>query len=206
MSFYSTRVYPHLMDRILGNAGALRGAALQGTHGNVLEIGFGTGLNLPHYPPTVRRLVAVDIAEPLPTIVKTRTAGLNFELKRVVYPGGSDLPFSDREFDCVVTTWTLCCVEDVAATLREIWRVLGSGGRYHFLEHGRSPSESIARWQRRLNPLAKHAANGCRLDLQVAELVEQNRFRLITLKRFTLSRALAIATEMFQGVAAPRSR
>src|SRR5437879_9152167 len=133
-----------------------RREALRPLHGEVLEIGFGTGLNLPHYPPTVAKVVALEPACLLPSAVAKRIAAAPIPVK-LVRGSAEGLPFEDRHFDCVVSTWTLCTIPDVATALREAPRVLKPGGQYVRLEHGRTDSPMIAECTDRPYPLpARH--------------------------------------------------
>ena len=136
----------------------------------MLEIGFGSGLNLRHYPEAVERVLAVEpsdlawrLAEPRMPAARRRSSGWGWTA-----PGS---PVPDASVDGVVSTFTLCTIPDVAAALAEIRRVLRPGGRLHFLEHGRAPEESVRRWQGRLQPLQSRMIGGCRLDRRIDELV-----------------------------------
>src|SRR5574341_746603 len=156
MGFYADHVFPYLMDWTLGprRFREQRELALAPAHGHVLEIGFGTGLNLPHYPRAVTSLTAIEPAPLLPKTVARRISGraLPVELVRL---SAETLPFEDGRFDCAVSTWTLCTIPDSVAALREVRRVLKPGGRYLFLEHGRSDDARVAKWQDFFNPLQR---------------------------------------------------
>ena len=165
MSFYATHLFPHLMDWSMGTRRfqRQRREALSPLRGEVLEIGFGTGLNLPHYPAAVSRATALEPARLLPQKVAGRIATASMPVK-IVYGSAERLPFGDRRFDCVVSTWTLCTIPDAVAALQEVRRVLKPGGRFAFLEHGRSDSPGIAKWQDRLNPLQQRIGVGCNMN------------------------------------------
>jgi len=203
MGLYSNCLFPLLLDWGLDSPefGKYRRRALESASGDVLEIGFGTGLNLPYYPPGVKRLVAIDSERLLPGRVRRRIQAtqLPVEVKRV--DAQRPLPFYDHSFDTVVTTLTLCSIEDVGAALGEIRRVLKPEGQYLFFEHGRSDNESIARWQDRLNPIQRVIACGCNLNRPIDRLIRESGFELRTLDRFVLPKTLRILSHIYRGTA-----
>ena len=140
--------------------------------GRVLEIGFGTGANLSHYPESVRQLEIVEPDAALNARAERRLAKSSREV--IVHAlSAEQLPFDAGSFDTVVSTFTLCSIPDVASALREIHRVLKPGGQFLFLEHGLSPEEGVARWQHRLTPIQKIIGGGCHLDRPMRLLIEQ---------------------------------
>jgi ubiquinone/menaquinone biosynthesis C-methylase UbiE len=173
MRFWSERVFPWLMDRLAENdeeLKILRTRALAGAGGRVLELGFGTGLNLYHYPPAVRRIVAVD---PNPGMVarareRMATLGIDVEHHRIT---AETLPFDASSFDSVVCTLTLCSIPRVDAALREVRRVLKPHGQFLFLEHGRHPEARVYRWQDRLNGVWGKVFDGCNINRDMARLI-----------------------------------
>lgn len=177
MSLYSRCLFPHLCHRALRSrpVSRLRQASLAEVEGEVLEIGFGTGLNLPHYPGTVKAVHAVEPSEGMRELAEKLLAerqgdGPAFPLE--ILPGrAEDLPFDDGRFDAVVSTFTLCSIPEVARALAEVRRVLRPGGSFHFLEHGESPDPGVRRWQGWLNPIQGCLGDGCRLDRRIGELV-----------------------------------
>ena len=178
----------------------LRREVLSEADGEILEIGFGTGLNLEHYPEHVRHLTAVD-----PGVGMTRIARRRMEQSRVDVDlhvqTAEELPFEDGRFDCVVSTWTLCSIQEAGRAVTEIGRVLRPGGRYIFLEHGLSVEAGIQRWQSRLTPLQKRLAGGCRLDVDIEALVRSGPFREVRVERFLLEGTPRIVGSMYRGVA-----
>ncbi len=202
MGLYADQIFPRLLERALGVLGGFRKVALLRASGDVLEVGFGTGLNLPHYPKAVRSLVALDPMTALRERVEARIAAVPFPVTRVSLRAGGTLPFDAARFDCIVTTWTLCSIDDAAAALGEMRRVLKPGGQYLFLEHGRSDDPGVARWQRRLTPLQRWIA-GCRLDLPIADVIRRAGFEVPELNRFVLPKHTRLGAEMYQGVARP---
>jgi SAM-dependent methyltransferase len=202
-NLYAKIIFPWLLELSVGGkrfAGE-RTKALKSVHGEVLEVGFGTGLNLPHYPPSVTRLVALDPDEMLPSKVSRRIAAASFPVERV-QQAGEHLPFPAGRFNCVVTTLTLCTIADPASALTEIRRVLRAGGTYVFLEHGRSADPRVARLQDRLNPLWRLSGigRGCNINCPIDSLIAQAGFRIVSLERYVLGRP-RIMTEMYRGLA-----
>ena len=180
----------------------LRTDMLKEAEGDVLEIGFGTGLNLAHYPATLRSLSIVDQARILPRRVTERAAAVSFPI-HVQHLNAEKLPFFDEQFDRVVSTWTLCTIEDVVKALREIRRVLKQDGLFLFLEHGRSDDSRIARWQDRFNPVQNVIGCGCNLNRRIDRLIEQSGLKIVKLDRFPMQSVPRIAGEMYRGTAVP---
>ncbi len=178
----------------------LRTGLLASAHGEVLELGIGTGLNLPHYPETVTGLEAVDPADLLPKTVAARSAGLPFPV-RIQRGTAEMLPHTDRRFDSVISTWTLCTIPNPVVALQEVGRVLKPGGSFLFLEHGRSDDRKIAAWQDRLNPIQNVIGCGCNLNRQIDDLITQAGLHITQLDRFTMKDVPKLGGEMYRGVA-----
>ena len=179
VGFYRDQVLPRLVDRTCGVAGMRRwrAAVTEGLGGRVVEIGFGSGLNVEHYPDEVEEVLAVE-----PAVVARRLAArrIGASRVRVEYVGldGREIPLEDSSCDAALSTFTLCTVPDPDLVLRELRRVLRPGGRFHFLEHGLSPDPPVARWQRRLDPLQCRFADGCHLTRDMPVLVGEAGFSL----------------------------
>lgn len=172
MGFYIEHVLPRVINLLMAHEpfAQERRACLADVSGTVLEIGFGTGLNLPHYPPEVRHLFALDRSELGRKLARERMARAPFPVDFVA--GNAErVGLASESVDNVVTTWTLCTIPDPAKALSEIRRVLRVGGRYHFVEHGRSPEERVARWQERLNPIQKVIGGGCHLNRRIDRII-----------------------------------
>jgi ubiquinone/menaquinone biosynthesis C-methylase UbiE len=177
MSFYSRVIFPRICDFLLDTelVREHRQKLLAPAAGRILEIGFGTGLNLPHYPPSVRQITAVDPNPGMLSLAARRIAQTQIEVDRQTL-SGERLPLETESFDCVVSTFTLCSIRDVSQALAEIFRVLKPGGRFLFFEHGLSPDPGVQKWQRRLNWLQKRLGDGCHLDRDMRALVSDQPF------------------------------
>jgi ubiquinone/menaquinone biosynthesis C-methylase UbiE len=202
LGIYSRHIFPRLCDWSMRNPRIerLRKETLSGVRGEILEVGFGTGLNLEHYPEHVHHLTAVDPGEGMSRLARRRIerSEINVDLR---VQTAEELPFEDGQFDCVVSTWTLCSIQDARRAVLEISRVLKPGGRFLYMEHGLSDEASVQRWQRRLTPLQKRIAGGCRLDVDIEALVRSGAFGEVNIERFLLDRTPKIAGSMFWGVA-----
>ena len=206
MGFYAKHIFPRVMDWMLRGPQhqAERETVLRSIRGDVLEVGFGTGLNLRHYPPGVTRLTAIDVADLLPARNGRRISAAPFPIERVRLTA-ERLPFPDARFDCVVSTWTLCSIPDALAALREVRRVLEPGGRFVFLEHGRSDDPRVARWQDRFNPIQRVIGVGCNLNRPIDALVRGAGFAITRLDRYVIEGEPRIMAEMYRGTASPRA-
>ncbi len=190
-----------IQDRVMQIMDPLRAEALEGAEGDVLEVGFGTGLNLPHYGDRVERLTGLDpLAAQGFAALDERIAGAHFPVERCVLDADGELPFDAGRFDTLVTTWTLCSIPDAARALTEMKRVLKPGGRYVFIEHGRAPHANLVRWQDRINPVWRFICDGCNLNRKIDQLVEEAGFEVSKLDRFRAD-GPAIAAHMYRGVA-----
>jgi len=173
MGFYSERVFPRLINRLMDTTQTreTRARVCAGLTGDVLEIGFGTGLNLPHLPAAVTRLWAVDPMENGRILAGDRLSAARVDVGFIGLDGQS-IPLEDDSVDSALSTWTLCSIPDPVAAVREIRRVLRPGGRLCFVEHGRSPDPRVLAWQRRLNPIQRRLACGCTLDSDIPAIIE----------------------------------
>jgi len=200
MGLYRHHIFPRLMDWVMAGEEfrRLRTESLSHVHGEVLELGIGTGLNLPHYPKTITCLHAIDPANLLPKIVMERSAGQSFPI-RIQHLTAESLPYDDDSFDFVVSTWTLCTISDPVKALREVRRVLKPDGVFLFLEHGRSEDESVAAWQDRLNPIQNIIGCGCNLNRRIDRLIIQAGLKIMTLDRFHMQNVPRLAGEMYKG-------
>jgi ubiquinone/menaquinone biosynthesis C-methylase UbiE len=202
MAFYQRVIFPWLCDLTLGQpfVAEYRKPLLAQAGGDILEIGFGTGLNLPHYPEHVHHITTIE-----PNAGMSRRARKRIEHSRVQVEQhplrGEQLPFADDRFDCVVSTFTLCSIDDVSRALAEIYRVLRPGGRFLFLEHGLSPDSGVQKWQRRLNRLQMWLADGCRLDRDMRGVIASQPFGTMEFTEFDMARSPRTHGHLYRGSA-----
>ena len=179
MGFYSTHIVPRFIDKALGTPAMQEGrdAVAAGLSGTVLEIGFGSGLNVASYPPEIELVYAVEPALTARKIAVPRIAASPIPIQ---YAGlhGETVALGDNSCDGALCTFTLCTIPGVEQALAELRRVLKPGGRFHFLEHGLAPDAKTQAWQRRLDPLEKRLADGCHLTRDPVELVKAAGFEL----------------------------
>lgn len=185
MGLYSERVLPRIINRVCGSKTVepLRRRVCAGLSGDVVEIGFGSGLNVPFYPAAVTGVSAVEPSDVGWKLAAKRLAPTRVPVQRSGLDGQA-LPFADDSFDAAVSAWTLCTIPDVAAALAEIRRVIKPGGKFHFLEHGLAPDEPVRRWQRRLDPLQHRVAGGCHFTRPIVELLMAAGFTIDELDVF----------------------
>lgn len=185
MGFYAERVLPRIIDVACGTKTAEphRRRVCEGLAGDVVEIGFGSGLNVPFYPATIARVAAVEPSDAAWRLAEKRLTATTIPVERSGLDGQS-LPFEDDSYDAALSTWTLCTIPDVAVALLEVRRVLKSGGTLHFLDHGLAPDERVRRWQRRLDPVEMRVAGGCHLTRPIVELLTTAGFTIEELDVF----------------------
>ncbi|MEU0541467.1 class I SAM-dependent methyltransferase [Nocardia sp. NPDC005978] len=185
MGIYEERVLPHIIDKTCGSAmlDPVREKACAGLRGRVVEIGFGSGRNVPFYPAAVTSVSAVEPADRGWAMAAGRVARSTVPVERSGLDGQS-LPFADNSFDSALTTWTLCTIPDVQAALAELRRVLAPGGTLHFAEHGLAPDPGVQKWQQRLNPVQNTLFGGCNLNRDVRIMLEDAGFEIRELDRF----------------------
>ena len=204
MGFYGERILPRIINVAMNTKQhrEVRARVCAGLSGDVVELGFGSGLNLPHFPEAVTSLRAVDPAELGQRLAADRIAEFG---RRVDFAGldGQHLPFETGSVPAVLSTWTLCTIPDAVAALREVKRVLGPGGTFHFVEHGISPDANVERWQHRLEPINRRVAGGCHFTRNIPALLEQAGFSVDRLDTYYAPREPKPAAWTFEGVARP---
>jgi len=178
MGFYQDQILPHVIDLAMRqrNLAAYRNRVVPAAEGRVLEIGIGSGLNLPFYTQKAKLVIGLD---PSPKLLSKarRAAHPVSSLVEFVEGSAEAIPLEDGSVDTVVTTWTLCSIPDAPRSLREMRRVLKPGGRLLFVEHGRAPDPSVRWWQDRLTPVWKRVGGGCHLNRAIGTLIEGAGFQ-----------------------------
>jgi ubiquinone/menaquinone biosynthesis C-methylase UbiE len=202
MGIYSRHVLPRIVNAACGMKAAdpLRERVCAGLEGEVVEIGFGSGLNVPFYSDRITRVAAIEPADVGWKLAEKRLSASTVPVERSGLDGQS-LPFDDNSFDTALSTWTLCTIPDVAAALSEVRRVLKPGGTLHFVEHGLAPDESVRKWQHRLEPVQKRVFGGCHLTRQPANLLTDAGFHVSELDEFYEENAPKIFAADSLGVA-----
>lgn len=202
MGLYSNVIFPRILNSFMstGQFKKQRSKLLSTVSGDILEIGFGTGLNLEFYPDHVRKITAIDPNAGMNAVAQRNIEKSGIEVDAKIL-GGENLPIEDESFDSVVCTWTLCSIPDAQAALREVRRVLRPGGRFFFVEHGLAPEPRVQKWQQRLTPIQKVIADGCHLNRPIDEMIQGEGFGLSDLETFYMPKAPKFAGYMFRGVA-----
>jgi ubiquinone/menaquinone biosynthesis C-methylase UbiE len=205
MGFYAHYVLPRLIDLAMRNkeAARLRAEWIPRARGEVLEIGIGSGLNLPFYSPEVQRVYGVDPSVELQRMARKRVAARRLPVEFLSQSAEEPLPLPNESVDTVVVTWTICSIPNVDQALQQMKRVLRPSGRLIFLEHGRSPDPRVVAWQDRLTPLWKTFTGGCHLNRKVDELITAAGFQITELKTCYLSGPRPMSY-IYQGFAQPR--
>jgi ubiquinone/menaquinone biosynthesis C-methylase UbiE len=179
MGIYSRYVLPRLTHLSMRQAQlrAYRERVVGGATGRVLEIGFGSGLNLPYYNETVDEIIDID-SSPGMLALAERSVASSPRKVTLIARSAHDLPLDDKSIDTIVVTWSLCSIVDVRRALMEARRVLRPDGQMRFVEHGQTPDPKVAIWQDRLTPLWRRCAGGCHLNRKMDDLVRGAGFQL----------------------------
>ena len=201
MRFYYDHIVPHLVNLAMRNRllNAYRQRIVPLAEGRVLEIGIGSGMNLPFY--TDRASVILGL-EPHPKLLEMASQKSHRGRAKLMEGSAESIPLVSASVDTVVTTWTLCSIPELDRALLEMRRVLRPGGQLLLVEHGLAPDEKVRKWQHRLTPLWKGFAGGCHLDRPIADLVEGAGFRVKHLQTGYMEGPKPM-TFMYEGVASP---
>ncbi|MEH2041502.1 class I SAM-dependent methyltransferase [Nostoc sp.] len=205
MGLYSRVIFPRLLDWSLSvpNLAKYRQELLADVTGEVLEIGFGTGLNLAYYPCRIHKITTIDVNPGMNALANKRISDSDIIVEQLLL-SSENLPMPDNTFDSVVSTWTLCSIVNVQQALQEVYRVLKPGGRFFFVEHGLSDKPSVQVWQHRLTPIQKVVADGCHLNRDIQKLIEQH-FDHVELKQFTPENFSDLIAHLYFGCATKKA-
>lgn len=203
LGIYSDRIFPWVIDKLMARdvMSEQRRHVLAPVRGDVLEIGFGTGLNLPFYPAAVDRLTVVDPNAGMHRRAAQRIKESKLSIDAVTLRADGALPLDENRFDTVVSTWTMCSIPDLPRALVELTRVLKPGGKLVFVEHGLSPDKPVASWQNRLNPIHQWLGDGCHLDRDIARFVAQSPLTLEDCDQFYMPDTPRFAGWLYRGTA-----
>jgi ubiquinone/menaquinone biosynthesis C-methylase UbiE len=201
-NIYKNRIFPIVLDHVMqyGDFTKARIKLLSEISGHVVEIGFGTGLNLPFYGEGILSLTSVDPHEGLSHLAQHRIADVKFPVIHKQL-SAEHLPFEDNSIDVVVSTWTLCSIPNVEMALAEIKRVLKPNGKFYFVEHGLSPEPYLAKWQHRLTPIQKVIGDGCHLDRDMKLLVERSGLKMVHCEQYAAKKIFSLMAWMTLGQA-----
>lgn len=205
MGLYSKYIYPKIIETLLSIPSVMkeRKDILSHVKGNILEIGFGTGLNLPCYPNFVREITVLETNEGMNSLankrIKSSQIKINFKLL-----SAESLPFDDETFDSVVSTFTFCSIENINSAMREFYRVLKPNGQLLFLEHGLSQDKKIRFIQNHINPFYKLFSDGCNLNRNIKSIIEENDFVISDLEQFYDKHMIKLTGYLYKGIAVKR--
>jgi len=201
MGFYDDQIVPRFLNFAMGMSMIVeeRKKCLAEVRGTVLEVGFGSGHNLPYYPKGVEKVVAIDPSEVGAKLARLRIEKAPFPVEYLPLKG-EEIPAPDGSFDSVVSTFTLCTIPDVTAALRQIRRVLKPGGRFFFVEHGRSNEPRIQQWQDRLNWIQHALCGGCNVNRDIERLIGGAGFEFVSLDKY-YAKGPKYSTYLYRGSA-----
>jgi ubiquinone/menaquinone biosynthesis C-methylase UbiE len=203
LGFYARHILPRLIDLAMGNkiTTHLREVWIPQARGEVLEIGIGSGRNLPFYPDAVQHVYGVEPSMELQKMAREQATRTHVKVDFLAQSAEVRLPLSDASVDTVISTWTLCSIPNALSALDEMRRVLRPDGAFIFLEHGHAPDAQVAAWQNRLTPFWKRFTGGCHLNRKIDDLITGAGFRINEMKASYLPGPRPM-TFMYQGVAA----
>jgi ubiquinone/menaquinone biosynthesis C-methylase UbiE len=203
MGIYSDVIIPFFYDYSMDSAKINEGRKSilsKITEEEILEIGFGTGINIKFYPDNVKKIIGIDVNEGMIDQFNKKLVNIKREIK-VLHQNGETLPFQDNSINAAISTYTLCSIKNVTSSLNEIYRVLKPGGNYYFLEHGLAENPKTQKWQYRLNPIQNIWAGGCNLNRDIKSLIINSGFKISELKNYYMKRDPKIVGYMYEGIA-----
>jgi len=204
LGFYAEYVLPRIIDLGMRNkeTARLRAEWVPQARGEVLEVGIGSGLNLPFYSPNVQRVYGVDPSTELQEMARKRAETAPVKVEFLSQSAEERIPLANASIDTAVVTWTLCSIPNPSQALQQVRRVLKAGGRLIFLEHGRAPDLGVVEWQDRITPFWKHVGGGCHLNRKIDELIMTVGFHIVEMKTCYLP-GPRVMTYTYQGFAEP---
>lgn len=203
MGFYSNVIIPFFYDYSMDSKKINEGRkSILGriTEEELLEIGFGTGINLKFYPQNVKKIIGIDANNGMLQEAEKKISNGRFKIE-LINQSSESLPFPDNTINAVLSTYTLCSIKEINSALEEIYRVLKPGGKYYFLEHGLADNPKTQKWQHRLNPIQKIWADGCNLNRDMKSLIINAGFKITELKNYYMKRDPKIVGYMYEGIA-----
>ncbi len=203
MSFYEKKILPKVLDLLCGSSpiNYQRKKIVPKVSGNVLEIGIGSGLNLPHYNVSnISNITALDPAEELTDIAKKRISELDLDID-VINCGAEEIPLESKSFDSILVTYTLCSIENLDDSMKEIRRVIKDDGTLFFCEHGIAPDLKTKNWQNRINPIWKRLMGGCNINRDIPEIISNSKLEIVDQETMFLPGTPRIAGFNYWGTA-----
>ena len=203
MGFYSNVIIPFFYDYSMDSQKINEGRkSILGriTEDEILEIGFGTGINLKFYPENVKKIIGIEPNEGMIKQFRKKSGNDRIEVK-LLHQSGESLPFPDNSIIAVISTYTLCSIKNINSALKEIYRILIPGGKYYFLEHGLADNPKIQKWQNRLNSIQKVCAGGCNLNRNIKLLITDSGLKIMELKNYYRKGDTKIGGYTYKGIA-----
>ncbi len=203
MGFYTDVIIPIFYDTSMDSPKINEGRKnilSRITEEEILEIGFGTGINTKFYPDHVKKIIGIDASMGMLKQFEKKSGNDKIEIE-LLHRSGETLPFHDNTINAAISTYTLCSIKNVASSLKEIFRVLKPGGNYYFLEHGLADNPKTQKWQHRLNPIQNIWAGGCNLNRDIKQLIIDSGFKISELKNYYMKRDPKIVGYMYEGIA-----
>jgi ubiquinone/menaquinone biosynthesis C-methylase UbiE len=203
MGFYSNVIIPFFYDSSMDSKQINeRRKSILGkiTEEEILEIGFGTGINLKFYPQNVKKIIGIDDNNGMLKQAQKKISNGRFQIE-LINQSSELLPFPDKSINAAASTYTMCSIGNIASALKEIYRVLKPGGKYYFLEHGLADNPKTQKWQHRLNPIQNIWADGCNLNRDMKSLIKNAGLEIIEMKNYYMKRDPKIVGYMYEGIA-----